>query len=135
MTLTRLAAVTLSALALSACATTPTAGTTSIPMGDYVLVGIGGKVIDIRTTTLNLAPGKISGQAPCNRYNAAQTASLPNFTIGEIAATRMACPSMAVEAEYFEALRNSNKLSYLDGVLTISGGPKSLTFERGEVSQ
>ena len=50
------------------------------------------------------APGTISGKAPCNSYVAEQTAPYPWFAIGPIRATQLACPALAQEKDFFEAL-------------------------------
>lgn len=49
-------------------------------------------------------PGRAVGQGPCNRWFAAQTAVYPWFALGPIGATRMACPDLAAEQQYFDAL-------------------------------
>lgn len=55
--------------------------------------------------TLNFPEkGKIAGAGPCNRYFAEQTAPLPWFEAKPIGATRMACPDLKLEGEYFKAL-------------------------------
>ncbi len=55
--------------------------------------------------TLNLAePGKISGQAPCNRYFGEQTAPYPWFRAEKIGATRHACPELKEENLFLAAL-------------------------------
>lgn len=82
--------------------------------------------------TLSLPePGRVAGQAPCNRYNAAQTAPYPWFELGPIASTRMACPELQKEAAFFAAL-GSMTISEVSGdVLILSNeAGESLTFQR-----
>ena len=82
--------------------------------------------------TLSLPePGRVEGQAPCNRYNAAQTAPYPWFELGPIASTRMACPELQKEAAFFAAL-GSMTISEVSGdVLILSNeAGESLTFQR-----
>ncbi|NRP12932.1 hypothetical protein XMM379_000914 [Aliiroseovarius sp. xm-m-379] len=55
--------------------------------------------------TLTLGPrGQVSGQAPCNSYSAKVTVPYPWFELGNIIATRRACPELADETAYFSAL-------------------------------
>lgn len=73
--------------------------------------------------TLDLSvPGKVSGQGPCNRYFADLKAELPEFVIGPVGSTKMACPDMAEENRYFLALksmRRSEKTA--EGLLVLTG--------------
>jgi len=71
---------------------------------DFTLVSIDGKSFPA-TATIDLSEvGRISGQAPCNRYFATQTAPYPWFAIGPVGATKMACADLASEGAFFEAL-------------------------------
>lgn len=49
--------------------------------------------------------GRITGRAPCNQYFATQSAPLPWFEVSKIGATKMACPALKKEQEYFEHLQ------------------------------
>ena len=80
--------------------------------GDETVANYGGsaaewQLIEIDSTafaphaTLDLSePGKISGQAPCNRYFGAQTAPYPWFRAEKIGATRRACPELKEENQF-----------------------------------
>jgi heat shock protein HslJ len=60
------------------------------------------------TTHITIAfpeEGKIAGQAPCNRYFGSQTAPLPWFEIKGLGATKMACPELELETQYFTMLQ------------------------------
>lgn len=72
--------------------------------------------------TLDLAePGRISGQAPCNRYFADQPAVLPDFAPGPIGATRMACADLAAEADFLAALAAMTRAEVNDeGMLVLT---------------
>lgn len=48
--------------------------------------------------------GRIRGKGPCNGYSATQDVPYPWFKAGPILATRMACPALAAESAYFNAL-------------------------------
>lgn len=69
--------------------------------------------------------GRISGQAPCNRYFASQTAPLPWFKIKNIGATKMACPNLDLEARYFGYLEKMT-------LVEIKGDTLILQSERGD---
>lgn len=57
------------------------------------------------TITLTFpAAGEIAGKAPCNAFSGAQTAPYPWFKAEKIAVTRRACPALAMETAFFEAL-------------------------------
>jgi heat shock protein HslJ len=49
--------------------------------------------------------GRIAGQAPCNRYFANQTVPLPWFEVEGLGSTKMACPELATEVQYFDLLQ------------------------------
>lgn len=81
--------------------------------------------------TLDLsAPGRLAGQAPCNRYFADVAGDLPDFRPGPIAATRMACPDLATESGYLQALGTMTRAELTIGLsLRLTGpGNRSLTF-------
>ena len=65
-------------------------------------------------------PGRIAGQGPCNSYSAEQTAPYPWFGLGPIAATRRACPELAAEAAFFDALRATTIAEVSGDVLILS---------------
>ncbi|MEL7133723.1 MAG: META domain-containing protein [Pseudomonadota bacterium] len=48
--------------------------------------------------------GQVSGQAPCNRFNATNTVPYPWFELTPIIATRAACPDLDAETAYLTAL-------------------------------
>lgn len=75
--------------------------------------------------------GKIAGRAPCNRYFGTQTKPLPWFETGPIASTKMACPHLDEETQYFHALEKSTlaEVSKTTLILSSDAGPL-LTFKR-----
>lgn len=122
-------------LGLTACSSsTPSVPGSTIPTGPYVLVGIGSDTVPQRNVGLIIEPdGSISGQAPCNHYQAAQTAEPPGFALGPLTTTEMACSGRRagqLERRYFEALSSANGISFEGGVLTVMG-PTYLTYEPG----
>jgi heat shock protein HslJ len=76
------------------------------PSAEYHLVEIDGEAINLRATITFPSAGEVVGQAPCNRYFATQTVPYPWFSLDGIGATRMACPEMAAETAFFEALED-----------------------------
>jgi heat shock protein HslJ len=76
------------------------------PSAEYHLVEIDGEAINLRATITFPSAGEVVGQAPCNRYFATKTVPYPWFSLDGIGATRMACPEMAAETEFFAALED-----------------------------
>jgi len=71
------------------------------------------------TATLTLdEDGTVNGTAPCNSFTARQTVPYPWFKLEQIASTRMACPELAQETQFFEALR-AMTLSEVSGTLLL----------------
>ena len=68
------------------------------------LVELDGKPFDARATLTFPETGKIAGQAPCNAYSAPMTVPYPWCAAGHIAATRRACPDLASETAFLDAL-------------------------------
>lgn len=65
---------------------------------------------------------RVSGIGDCNRYSGIMaysvTQEVQKFSISQIASTRMACLNMAAENEFFDFLRNANRVN-MDGDLLI----------------
>lgn len=51
-------------------------------------------------------PGAFAGQGPCNSYSGNAEGVLPAFEVVQIRATRMACPMLEMEQQYFAVLNN-----------------------------
>ncbi len=95
---------------------------------DWVLTTVDGQPAGY-SATLNLRePGRVKGQAPCNRYFADLTRDGENFTLGAIGATRMACLQIKGEADFFQALQRVKTASQGPGMLTLTGGGHELVF-------
>jgi heat shock protein HslJ len=71
---------------------------------DWQLLAIDGVVTDAPATLRLETDGTLAGAAPCNRWSAMNTATLPALTLGPIRATRMACDRLDDEQVFFEAL-------------------------------
>jgi heat shock protein HslJ len=122
----------LACIALSACVSTGGADETALAPDftkmDWRLVEVDGKAPGYEAT-LNLGEqGRITGQAPCNRYFADLTREGDRFTPGMIGVTRMACFQIKGEAEYFTALQGVTTQKLQPGRLTLSGGGHELVF-------
>lgn len=116
-------------LALTACG--PDETVSAFGSGDdYVLTEMNGTEIDV-PVTLNISDtGQISGQGPCNTYSADQTAPYPWFALGPIISTRRACPALALEAAYFEALASMTIAEVAGTVLILTNeADEILTFQ------
>ena len=70
-------------------------------------------------------PQEINGEGPCNHYFGAVNDSYPDFNAGPIGSTRRACPELAAESLFFEALQAVN-LASVDGTTLILTGPDGL---------
>jgi heat shock protein HslJ len=111
--------LSLVALALSACV--GPALSDDIATGEWQLIAMEGQPV---TWTANLAlaaDGKVSGQAPCNRYFGTNSATLPDLSLGALGATKMACPDLAAESSFFEALSAMTRAELDQGHLFLTG--------------
>lgn len=88
----------------AACAGDETISGYADPGAIYVLAEIDGAPFPARATIAFPDEGRAAGDGPCNRWSAAQTAPYPWFGLGPVAATRRACPDLAAEGAFFEAL-------------------------------
>ncbi|WP_300515924.1 META domain-containing protein [Aliiroseovarius sp.] len=87
----------------------------------WSLEALGGTAYPARATISFPEEGRIIGDAPCNGYSATQSAPYPWFEAGPIAATRRACPELAEEAAFFEALARVTLAEVAGEVLILSG--------------
>lgn len=119
------------ALGLLACAAIGYAvisQTRGAPATEWQLATIDGKAPDYSATLSLAEPGRISGQAPCNRYFADLKREGAGFVLGPIGATKMACDQMQGEAAFFAALGSVTTAKEEAGVLELSGGGAILGF-------
>ena len=94
-------------LTMTACQADETISGYADPDAVWVLTELNGQTPQSKITLTFPEKGKIAGRAPCNRYFGAQTKPLPWFETGPIASTKMACPSLDEEAQYFQTLEKS----------------------------
>jgi len=75
--------------------------------------------------------GQVTGQGPCNRYFAAQTAPYPWFELGPVGSTKMACPELQAEAAYFTNLQAMTLAEVSGDVLILSNDAgDQMVFDR-----
>lgn len=119
------------ALSLTACVTPALSGD-EIAGVDWHLVGLEGQEVDW-TASLRLDGDKISGKAPCNRWFGTNAAALPAIAIEGIGATKMACPDLAAESAYFEALQAMQRAELdQDHLFLIGPEGRIMEFAKGE---
>lgn len=104
---------------LSACKDETISGYAD-PEAVWELTELNGTSFEARATMSFPEQGKITGQAPCNRYFGAQKAPYPWFETGPIAATKMACPDLEAETQFFAALEKMNQSEALGSTLILS---------------
>ncbi len=95
--------------------------------GSYRLAGIDGEKVPANAT-LQIAGNQISGQGPCNAYNAQNRAAWPGVDLSPIASTRRACITEGGEAGYFMALGQTNMAQRSGDMLVLSGPQYTMRF-------
>lgn len=95
---------------------------------EYRLTTLNGTPFTATATLVFGADGTLSGQAPCNRWFARQTATLPSFAIEGIGATKMACPDLDAESRYLNALQAADTATKDDTSLRLTG-PDGVVME------
>lgn len=71
--------------------------------------------------TLAFAPdGVVTGNAPCNSFSARQNAPYPWFELAEIKISKTACPALAQEQAFFNALSGMSLAEVAGEVLILS---------------
>ena len=81
--------------------------------------------------TLDLSQAdRVAGQGPCNRYFGERVALAPAFAVGALGATKMACPELALEADYFAALSAVTQVEESESRLVLAGPGVELVFMR-----
>ncbi len=105
---------------LSACAADETISGFVDPNAEFYLVEMDGRAFELNATIQFPKPGDVVGQAPCNRYFAQQTLPYPWFNLDGIGATRMACPDLPQETEFFAALQEMSLAEAANKTLILS---------------
>lgn len=89
---------------LCACNTDETLTAYAAEGVNWSLVEINGQPFDAKAALRLGENGAVSGQAPCNSFGAELTVPYPWFELGPIRATKRACPDLAAESAFFNAL-------------------------------
>lgn len=98
---------------------------------DWQLLAMDGVVVDSSVTaTLRIeTDGSVTGKAPCNDYGGKISSVLPEFTLGPVRATRMACDKLAEERAFFDTLALMQRAA-MDGERNlIMTGPDGRSME------
>jgi len=82
-----------------------------------------GQALPARATHLFPEEGRSAGEAPCNRYFGTLTDPYPWFKPTGIGATKRACPDLAAEDAFFNAL-NAMTLAEVAGQTLILSTPE-----------
>lgn len=90
--------------------------------GTWQVSEIDGRAFAARAILSFPEPGRIAGEAPCNRWSGRMEAPYPWFAATDIAATRRACPDLAAETAFFAAL-SAMTLSEVSGDTLILSTP------------
>lgn len=89
-------------------------------LGEFTLISVDSLPVTYHATINVSEVGKVSGQAPCNRYFAEQKAPYPWFELGPIGATLMACADLDAEQGFFDTLSKMTLAEVSGGVLILS---------------
>jgi heat shock protein HslJ len=122
--------VLVASLTLSACVVSAddTALAPDFSKMDWQLTEVDGKRPDW-SATLNLGePGRIVGQAPCNRYFGPLSRDGDSFKVGALAATEMACMDLEGEGAFFAILGGITQAEQMPGLLILTGGGHEMRF-------
>lgn len=87
----------------------------------------------LQRVTLEIQGTRISGQGPCNRYFGAvthSTSDIHNVSVGPIASTKMACPHLSAERDFFQDLQSVTTVEIVqDSLMLKTSSAKTLIFE------
>ncbi|MDB4213728.1 META domain-containing protein [Octadecabacter sp.] len=108
------------ATVLSACSRDESISKFADPLAAYHLITLDNMAFSARATISFPEEGRVMGQAPCNTYFAMQSVPYPWFALEGIGATRMACPDLAQESEFFGALEGMTLSEVIGDTLILS---------------
>lgn len=107
-------------LGLMACQPDETVSRHTDGVTAFALQSIDGTAFKGSATIDISESGKIAGRAPCNSYFASQTAPYPWLALGPIGSTKMACPDLAQEGQFFDALGAMTLVEVVGNTLILS---------------
>lgn len=113
----------LAALPLMLAACQPVQETAPAPdlAQDWKLVGFSEGSLPPRVTMDLREPGRAAGQGPCNRWFGEVQGNAPEFRLPMVASTQMACPDLAAEAQFHDALGRVTAAGLAGGQLVLTG--------------
>ena len=98
--------------------------------GPWRLDSLNGQPVGAEVT-LDLAQAdRVAGQGPCNRYFGEPVGLAPAFAVDALGATKMACPELTLEADYFAALSAVTQVDESESRLVLAGPGVELVFMR-----
>lgn len=110
-------------------ATSDTAAPPAYLAPQWMLVALDGEPFPARATIDFSEAGRVTGEAPCNRWFGGQEGRLPELKITAIGATRMACPDLAAEQAFFDVLQQMNRAEVTGPVTLLLTGEKGRSME------
>jgi heat shock protein HslJ len=84
------------------------------------LVSLNGADFTARATMVFLSDGTLQGEGPCNSYGGQLSALPPDWTLGPIRATRMACDALQEETTFFTTLSTMTAAAVTADTLTLT---------------
>lgn len=94
---------------------------------EWRLIELNEKPFNASATLTFPEVNRIAGNAPCNGYSASMSVPYPWFEAGPIAATKRACPDLAAESAFFNALGAATLSEVLGNTLILSN-PEGLNM-------
>lgn len=85
----------------------------------WVLATMNEAPVAPRVTITFPEEGRIAGQAPCNSYFGDQTVPLPWFEVKGLGSTKMACPELGLEVQYFSLLQKMTTAEIIGDTLVL----------------
>ncbi|HRK42144.1 MAG TPA: META domain-containing protein [Gemmobacter sp.] len=111
-------------LLLAACQPAPVVQQPDLAQ-EWKLVGFSAGALPPRVTMDLREPGRAAGQGPCNRWFGEVQGSFPAFRLPMVATTQMACPDLAAEGRFHDALGRVTAAELVGDQLVLTG-PKGL---------
>ncbi|MER2507960.1 META domain-containing protein [Amaricoccus sp.] len=123
-------------LGLAACVMP--APETEVPEGNWLLPGTTWKLVELggapytaSTTATLTEDGRVTGQAPCNAFNANYVGRWPDLSFETVATTRAICPQIEEERLFLSVMDQVNHAELLTDSLLLTGPDgASLRFVR-----
>lgn len=105
----------------------------------WILQTLNGKPVELKDQNseifiqFNDAEKRVNGRAGCNRYFGNYEMENSKLKFSPMGATRMACPDLQIESEFFQMLEKVDGYIIKDNVLSLlAKGEVIATFKKGE---